>query len=168
MNGESAVHVDRGQWLYRFVLDSSNVAIYRGRRLGQALASAQVWRCVAPLGVSDVLVVEVPGGWQPFVELDDGRQHWVLARRATLEEANKAAEHFLATLANAAASAAQFWASAANNEGGPSDPPAAMGAEAPALDEDAVVAGRLARAKREREAKGWELLYRRDRVPKAV
>jgi|GEM_PF-2506665 len=168
LNGESAVRVDRGQWLYRFRLDSSNVAIYRGRRSGQALASGQVWRAVAMLGVSDVLVLEVPGGWQPFIELDDGRHHWALARRASLDDAKRAAEHFLVTLAGAASSAAQFWASAGSSDGALDSTFAAVGGDAPAPEEEPAVADSLAKAKREREARGWELVYQRDRAPKAV
>jgi hypothetical protein len=168
LNGENAVQVDRGRWLYRFVLDSNNVTMYRGLRSGQGLASPEVWRCVALLGVSDVLVVEVTGGWQPFVEIDDGRHHWALAPRASLEDAKTAAQHFLATLANAVAGAAQFWAAAAHDEGTLGTMLAAVGDHVPAPEEGPEVAEGLAWAKREREAKGWELVYRRDRVAKAV
>lgn len=168
MNGEGAVHVDRGRWLYRFVLDSNNVAIYRGHRLGQGLASPEVWRQVASLGVSDVLVVEVSGGWQPFVEVDDGRQHWALARRESADGARRAAEHFLRTLASAVASAAQFWASAATNEFTLGTSFDGFTAGALAHEEDASIAECLVKAKQERDAKGWELVYRRERVPKTV
>ncbi len=73
MNGESSVHIDRGHWLYRFALDAGNIAIYRARRAGQSLAPAEVWRCLAVLGISDVFIVAVPGSCQPFIELGDGR-----------------------------------------------------------------------------------------------
>lgn len=76
MNGESSVHIDRGHWLYRFALDAGNIAIYRARRAGQSLAPAEVWRCLAVLGVSDAFVVPVQGSWQPFIELGDGRHRW--------------------------------------------------------------------------------------------
>lgn len=168
MNGEGAVNVDRGQWLYRLVLDCDNLTIYRGRRSGQALACAEVWRLVALLGVSDVFVLPVPGGWQPFVELEEGRQYWALAMRASSEEARGAAEHFLTTLGGAAASAAQLWVSSESNDGGVDGSSTALGPAAPAPDDGGAVAESLAGAKREREAKGWELVYRRDRVPRAV
>ena len=86
MNGESSVHIDRGHWLYRFALDAGNIAIYRARRAGQSLAPAEVWRCLAVLGVSDAFVVPVQGSWQPFIELADGRHRWALEKRPTLDE----------------------------------------------------------------------------------
>ena len=41
VNGESSVQIDRGHWLYRFALDTGNIAIYRARRAGQSLTTRQ-------------------------------------------------------------------------------------------------------------------------------
>ncbi|MGO9661488.1 MAG: hypothetical protein ACLQVK_09050 [Acidimicrobiales bacterium] len=164
MNGESSVHIDRGHWLYRFALDAGNIAIYRARRAGQSLAPAEVWRCLAVLGVSDAFVVPVQGSWQPFIELGDGRHRWALEKRPTLEEAQVAARHFLGSLADAVSNAAQ-----AQGPLGEKDPDVnvkALRAPAPppAPGEDAATDAILAKARSTREASGWELIYSRQRV----
>ena len=87
MNGEGSVHIDRGRWLYRLTLDTGSIAIYRTERAGQSLAPAEVWRCLAALGVTDAFVVSVDGGFQPFIELSDTREQWALERRASREDA---------------------------------------------------------------------------------
>ena len=162
MNGESSVHIDRGRWLYRFALDTDNIAIYRSRRAGQTLASADAWRCLAVLGVSDAFIVPVGGQWQPFVELGEGRQRWALEKRASMDEAEAATRHFLGTLADAVAQAAQAR--------GPLDEkdPAAKALRAPeppsAPAEEEAVAAVLAQAISAREASGWELIYSRQRA----
>jgi hypothetical protein len=162
VNGESSVHIDRGHWLYRVALDAGNIAIYRARRAGQSLVPAEVWRCLAVLGVSDVFIVAVAGSWQPFIELGDGRHRWALEMRPTLEEAQGVAQHFLGTLADAISSAAQ-----AQGALGEKDPEAkTLRAPAPpgAVPEDAATAAVLAKARNAREAAGWELIYSRQRV----
>jgi hypothetical protein len=162
VNGESSVHIDRGHWLYRVALDAGNIAIYRSRRAGQSLAPAEVWRCLAVLGISDVFIVAVPGSCQPFIELGDGRHRWALEKRATLEEAQVAARHFLGSLADAVSNAAQ-----AQGPLGEKDPEfKALRAPAPpaAPGEDAVTDTVLAKARSTREASGWELIYSRQRV----
>jgi hypothetical protein len=162
VNGESSVHVDRGRWLYRFALDDDNIAIYRARRAGQSFAPSEIWRCLAVVGVTDAFVVQVPDGWQPFVELGEGRQRWALERRASREEAEEATKHFLATLADAVAHASQPRGPSGEKETEAKlprlpDPPASP-SEAP--DVEAV----LARAQSAREGAGWELIYSRQRV----
>jgi hypothetical protein len=160
VNGESSVHIDRGRWLYRLVLDAESIAIYRSRRAGQELVSHDVWRCLAVVNVSDAFVVEVPGGWQPFVEVADGRHHWPLAVQPTAEAARAAAAHMLTTLADAVAHASQL--NAAGKEAGTAvlrapeptaAPPSGPGPEAA-----------LAHALAEREAAGWHLIYSRQRA----
>jgi hypothetical protein len=162
LNGESSVHIDRGQWLYRFALDAGNIAIYRARRAGQSLAPAEVWRCVAVLGVSDAFIVPVQGSWQPFIELAEGRQRWALERRASLEEAQAATRHFLGTLADAVSNAAQ-----AQGTLGEKDPEVkALRAPVPPPEpgEGPVTDAVLAKARSTRESSGWELIYSRQRV----
>jgi len=162
LNGESSVHIDRGRWLYRFALDNDSIAIYRARRAGQDLVPAEVWRALALLGVSDAFVVPVPGGWQTFVELDEGRQRWALETRASLAEAEAAAQHFMATLADAVVHAAQSRGAFGDKElderalrvPDPGDVPAEAGEVESALS-DAVA---------DRAAGGWELIYSRQRA----
>jgi hypothetical protein len=160
VNGEGSVNIDRGHWLYRFVLDTENIAIYRSRRVGQGLVPADAWRCLAVLGVSDVFIVPVGDGWQPFVELGEDRQRWALERRWSMSEAETAASHFLLSLADAVAHAAQPRGALGDRDvealRAP-DPP-----EAPA--EPPAVEALLARARAAREASGWELLYSRQRT----
>ena len=95
MNGEGSVPVDRGHWLYRFEIDAGTIAIYRSRRAGQDLVGPDVWRCLAALSVSDAFILQVRSGWQAFIELADGQEHWALAARLTAAEAEQAARHFL-------------------------------------------------------------------------
>lgn len=162
VNGESSVHVDRGRWLYRFALETDNISIYRSRRSGQGLASAEVWRCLALLGVSDAFIVPVSDGWQSFVELGEGRQRWALERRESMAEAESATRHFLATLADAIAHA--------STSGGvlhDKDPEAKLlrVPEPPAPPgEGETVEGLLAQAYAVRQAAGWELIYSRVRA----
>ena len=162
LNGESSVHIDRGRWLYRFALDTDNIAIYRARRAGQGLASSEVWRCLAELGISDVFIVPVPGGWQPFVELGDGSQRWALETRASMTEAEVVTHHFLSSLADASAHASQSRGMLA--EMGPEAkavrPPSPPVPPAQAPEVETV----LAQARAAREATGWELLYSRQRA----
>jgi hypothetical protein len=162
VNGESSVHIDRGQWLYRFALDAGNIAIYRARRAGQSLAPAEVWRCVAVLGVSDAFIVPVQGSWQPFIELAEGRQRWALEKRATLEEAQVAARHFLGSLADAVSNAAQ--AQGPLGEKDPEIKTLRAPAPPPAPGQDALTDAVLAKARSTREASGWELIYSRQRI----
>jgi len=161
LNGESSVHIDRGQWLYRFALDNDSIAIYRAKRAGQHLACAEVWRALAVLGVSDAFVVAIPDGWQPFVELDEGRHHWALARRASMEEAEFATQHFLATLAGSVAHASQSRGALGEKEDNRMlrvpEPPE-VPAEQPGVD------AALAQAYSSRSAGGWELIYSRERA----
>ena len=162
MNGEGSVQIDRGRWLYRITLDAGSIAIYRTERAGQALVPAEVWRCLATLGVSDAFIVPVEGGWQPFIELSDARERWALEMRGSVEEAEGVACHFLGTLADAVAHAAQgrFSLGDAEHEatvmsaGGPSAAPAV----------DPAVAAVLAEAQSARESAGWELVYSRQRA----
>ena len=114
------------------------------------------------LGVSDAFIVPVQGSWQPFIELGDGRQRWALEKRASLEEAQVAARHFLGTLADAVSNAAQ-----SQGPLGEKDPEAkALRAPVPPAGPgrghptDAV----LAKARSTREASGWELIYSRQRL----
>ena len=114
------------------------------------------------LGVSDAFIVPVQGSWQPFIELAEGRQRWALERRATLEEAQVAARHFLGSLADAVSNAAQ-----AQGPLGEKDPEIkTLRAPAPPPDpgEDAVTDAVLAKARSTREASGWELIYSRQRI----
>lgn len=162
MNGQDSVYIDRGRWLYRFTLDAGAITISRAERSGQYLVAADVWRCVAEVGVSDVLIVPVPGGWQPFVELADGNQRWALAQRPTLEEAERTAAYVLATLAESIYHNSKFRtarealaqdAAAIRLEGLPLEPA-----------ENEVVDEALSRAVEERDAKGWETVYNRQRA----
>ncbi len=163
MNGESSVHIDRGHWLYRFALDAGNIAIYRARRAGQNLVPAEVWRCLAVLGVSDVFIVPVPAGsWQPFIELADGRHRWALEKRPTLDDAQVAARHFLGSLADAVSSAAQ--AQGPLGERDPDFKALRAPVPPPSPAEDAATDAVLAKARSAREASGWELIYSRQRV----
>jgi hypothetical protein len=163
VNGESSVHIDRGQWLYRFALDSGNIAIYRARRCGQDLTPTEAWRCLAVVGICDAFIVPAGGGWQPFIELGEGRQRWALERRGSFEEAEQAARHFLASMADAIAHAAPL-------RGGPPDKDSPDGGilRAPLPPsppvEDPEVEDALAQACAEREAAGWELIYSRQRA----
>jgi len=162
MNGEGSLHIDRGRWLYRFALGPESITIYRSARAGQDLALPAVWRALAQLGVSDAFVVNVPAGWQPFVELAEGRESWALEARASQQEAEAAARHFLASLADGVANASRQRGAFDKEE--PMDlsfsPPAVPSAPA----EEAAVAAALAEAVSAREAVGWELIYSRQRA----
>jgi hypothetical protein len=162
VNGESPVQIDRGRWLYRLTLDAGSIAIYRTERAGQAIVPAEVWRCLATLGISDTFIVPVEGGWQPFIELSDARERWALERRNSIEEAEAVARHFLGTLAEAVTYAAhgKFALGDAENDAtvliapGPSAPPTV----------DPKVAAVLGEAQAARESTGWELVYSRQRA----
>lgn len=160
VNGESQVHIDRGHWRYRFALDTANIAIYRSRRTGQRLAPPEVWRSVAALGVSDAFVVAVPGGWQPFVEVADGRQRWALPKRPSMAEAEQTVSYFLYSLADAVANAAPAPADA--------DPEVSASMRVPepppVPGEDEATEEAFEKARSAREAAGWELIYKRQRV----
>lgn len=162
MNGESSVQIDRGKWLYRFVLDSGNIAIYRSRRSGQGLASPDTWRCLAVVEVTDCFIVPAAGGWQPFVELAEGKHHWALEVRPTIAEAEAAARHVLSSLAESVALSAQLRGGLSEKEAEAKGlrPPTPTSApnEAPAVTE---AVNRMAAA---REAGGWELIYSRQRA----
>jgi hypothetical protein len=162
VNGEGSVQIDRGRWLYRFTLETDNVAIYRTERAGQSLVPAEVWRCLATLGVSDAFVVPVQGVWQPFVELADARERWALERRASIEEAEAACRHFLGTLADALKHVAQGTLSMGDQERDAK----ALGVPGPmtAPPEDPAVTAVLAEAQAARESSGWELVYSRQRA----
>lgn len=162
MNGESSVHIDRGRWLYRFALDTDSIAIYRSQRAGQNLASAEVWRALAVLGVSDAFIVPVGDGWQPFIELADSGQRWALERRASVADAEAAAQHFLASLADAIAHAAQSRGALGDKEPDEKAPKVPQPPDAPAEDTD--VEELLAEAYSARAAGGWELIYSRQRA----
>lgn len=159
MNGQGSLYVDRGQWLYRFTLDSGSIAISRARRAGQYLVVPDVWRRVAELGVTDALIVSVNGSWQVFLELAEGRHRWALAPRGTLEEAEECARYVLMTLADSIAGNPRFQ--------GPEGTPASM-AKLPGLPgtptEGQDVEEALAQARSQREADGWELVYNRPRA----
>ncbi len=162
MNGESSVQIDRGRWLYRFALDTGSIAIFRAKRAGQDLVPTEVWRALATVGISDVFIVPVPGGWQPFIELNEGRQRWALARRSSAEEAQAVTRHFLGTLADALCHASQVRIATGEKEADSAplrvpDPPAP-----PAEDGAAEVV--LAHARSARESSGWELIYSRQRL----
>ncbi len=153
MNGEGSVPVDRGHWLYRFDIDVEALAMYRCRRAGQQLVEPEVWRRLAALAVSDVFILQVPGGWQPFVELADGRGHWALAARPSRQECELAARYFLETLAAA-------------QSPGPQDGEAGLPAPWPSLQrptEAPPVESALAEARNRRERAGWELVFSRQR-----
>jgi hypothetical protein len=162
VNGESSVQIDRGRWLYRFSLDAGSIAIYRTERAGQALAPAEVWRCLATLGVSDAFIVGVEGGWQPFIELNDARERWALERRSSIAEAEAVVRHFLGTLADALTHAAQGRYSFGENE----PETAVLSSPVPAAPpaESAVTTVGLAEALGARESSGWELVYSRQRA----
>ncbi len=162
MNGESSVQIDRGRWLYRLTLDAGNIAIYRTERAGQALVPHEVWRCLATLGVSDAFIVPVEGQWQPFIELSDARERWALERRNSVEEAEAVARHFLGTLADAVAHAAQGKFSLGDGDHDPTVMSTA--GPSPAADVDPAVATVLAEAEAARESTGWELVYSRQRA----
>jgi hypothetical protein len=162
VNGEGSVQIDRGRWLYRLTLDTGNIAIYRIERAGQALVPTEVWRCLATLGISDAFIVPVEGGWQPFIELADARERWALERRNSSEEAEAIACHFLGTLADAVAHAAQgrFSLGDAEHDTRALSAPGAS----PAASVDQAVATALAEAQAARESVGWELVYSRQRA----
>jgi hypothetical protein len=162
MNGESSVQIDRGQWLYRFALDTGSIAIFRAKRAAQDLVPTEVWRSLAILGISDAFIVPVGGEWQPFIELTEGRQRWALAARPSLEDAQSAARHFLGTLADALCHASQVRGVPGEKDSDPAplrvpDPPLA-----PAEDTTAEVV--LSHARSARESAGWELIYSRQRL----
>jgi hypothetical protein len=162
LNGESSVHIDRGRWLYRFALDDDSITIYRARRSGQSLASPEAWRCLAVLGVSDAFVVPVPDGWQPFIELGEGRQRWALERRGSIEEAESATRHFLASLADSIAYASQSRGALGEKEPDDRILHAAQPPVPPA--EEPAVEALLAQACTTRASVGWELVYSRQRA----
>lgn len=153
MNGEGSVPVDRGHWLYRFDIDVETLAMYRCRRAGQQLVDPEVWRSLAALAISDAFLLQVPGGWQPFIELADGREVWALAVRESPEECEQAARHFLETLSAAQAQGAQ--------EGEASLPGPWPSLERPA--EAPAVEAALAAARQHRDKAGWELVFSRQR-----
>ena len=108
------------------------------------------------LGVSDAFIVPIGGAWQPFIELSEGRERWALERRATMEEAQAAARHFLGTLADAVSHAAQAQGPLTEK-----DPEfKALHAPAPptAPGEEEAAEAVLTKARRAREASGWELI----------
>jgi hypothetical protein len=161
VNGESSVHIDRGRWLYRFALNTDNIAIYRAKRAGQDLAPVEVWRSLAQLGISDAFIVPVGGGWQPFIELTESRQRWALAKRGSMAEAEVATRHFLGSLADAMCHASQPRVTGDKETDvlpvrvpEPAAPPA----------EDEPVELVLSHARSAREASGWELIYSRQRL----
>jgi len=162
MNGDGSVQIDRGRWLYRLILDAANIAIYRIERAGQALVPAEVWRCLAILGISDAFIVPVEGGWQPFIELGDARERWALERRNSSEEGEAVARHFLGTLADAVTHAAQgrFSLGDAEHDAAALSAPGAS----PAAAVDQAAATGLAEAQASRESCGWELVYSRQRA----
>jgi hypothetical protein len=162
LNGESSVQIDRGRWLYRFALQSDSIAIYRSRRASQELASADAWRCLAFLGVSDAFIVPAPGGWQPFIELAEGRQRWALERRPSMEEAETATRHFLASLADSVAHALQTRSPGSEKEA--EDKALRVAAPPEAPKEEPAVEALLAQACSARAAAGWELIYSRQRA----
>ena len=160
MNGEGQVQIDRGHWRYRFALDADNIAIYRSQRTGQGLVPVDAWRSLAALGVSDAFVVPVPGGWQPFIEVGDGRQRWALQRRPTVGEAEATTAHFLLSLADAVA---HISSQLAGEKDG--DMRAAEALEPPAVPaEESAAEAAFEQACTEREAAGWELIYSRQRA----
>src|SRR5579863_203999 len=162
VNGEGSVQIDRGRWLYRLNLDAGNIAIFRTERAGQALVPAEVWRCLATLGISDVFIVPVEGQWQPFIELSDARERWALERRNSIEEAEAVARHFLGTLADAVTYAAQGKFALGDADHDPTVLNAPGPSAAPAVDPK--VEAVLAEAQAARESTGWELVYSRQRA----
>jgi hypothetical protein len=162
MNGESSVQIDRGQWLYRFALDTGSIAIFRAKRAGQDLVPTEVWRSLATVGVSDAFIVPVAGEWQPFIELTEGRQRWALAKRASLEDAQSATRHFLGTLADALCHASQVRGAPGEKDGDPAPVRVPEPPTAPA--EDAAAEAVLSHARSARESAGWELIYSRQRL----
>jgi hypothetical protein len=162
VNGESSVQIDRGQWLYRFALDTGSIAIFRARRAGQDLVPAEVWRSLAIVGVSDAFIVPVAGGWQPFIELTEGRQRWALAKRPSMDEAQTATRHFLGTLADAVCHASQGRGVPGEKEG--DSPPLRVPEPPLAPAEDAAAEVVLSHARSARESSGWELIYSRQRL----
>jgi hypothetical protein len=162
VNGEGSVQIDRGQWLYRFALDTGSIAIFRTRRAGQDLVPAEVWRSLAIVGVSDAFIVPVAGGWHPFIELTEGHQRWALAKRPSLEEAQTATRHFLGTLADGVCHASQVRAAPGEKD---ADPPPLRVPEPPAAPpEDAAAEVVLSHVRSARESSGWELIYTRQRL----
>jgi hypothetical protein len=103
--------------------------------------------------VSDVFIVELDGGWQPFVELADGQEHWALAIQPSRDDAEHEARHFLETLAAAQAQVGQ--------DRDPGVPWAWAPPEQPI--QLPVVEGALSEARAQRELSGWELVYSRQR-----
>jgi hypothetical protein len=162
VNGESSIQIDRGRWLYRLTLDAGSIAIYRTERAGQALVPAEVWRCLATLGISDAFIVPVEGGWQPFIELSDARERWALEMRGSVEEAEGVACHFLGTLADAVAHSAQGRFSLGDADHEATVMSSAGPSPAPAIDP--AVAAVLAELQAARESTGWELVYSRKRA----
>lgn len=164
MNGQESVYIDRGRWLYRFTLDAGSISISRSQRAGQYLAAPDVWRCVTEVGVTDVLIVPVAGGWQPFVELAEGRHRWALAQRATLAEAEQTAAHLLGVLADSISRNPKFQSA---NDAPANDAAAIRLPDVPAEPaESEAVEAALAHARAEREAWGWEMVYNRHRAPR--
>lgn len=161
MNGESSVHIDRGRWLYRFALNTDNIAIYRAKRAGQDLAPVEVWRSLAQLGISDAFIVPVDGGWQPFIELTESRQRWGLAKRGSMAEAEAATRHFLGTLADALCHASQ--PRTTNEKEVDALPVRVPEPPAPPAEESTVELV-LSHASSACEASGWELIYSRQRL----
>lgn len=162
MNGEGSVHIDRGNWLYRFVLGTDSIAIYRSTRSGQNVVSADVWRCLAVLGISDVFILPVSGGWQPVVELAEGRRRWALERRTSMAEAEAAARYFLSTLADTIAHASQVRCSLV--EGGPDSAALRVPEPPEAPPEGPAVMAALAEACASRDGGDWHLIYSRERA----
>jgi len=117
---------------------------------------------VATLGISDAFIVPIEGGWQPFIELSDARERWALEVRPSIEEAEGVARHFLGTLADAIAHAAQGRFSLGDAENEATVMSAAGASPAPAADP--AVAAVLAEAQAARESTGWELVYSRQRA----
>jgi hypothetical protein len=117
---------------------------------------------LATLGISDAFIVPIEEGWQPFIELGDTRERWALEVRCSIEEAEGVARHFLATLADAIAHAAQGRFSL----GEPKNEATVMTAAGPfpAGSVDPAVAAVLAEAQAARESTGWELVYSRQRA----
>ena len=136
---------------------------YRARRAGQDLASAEVWRSLALLGVSDAFIVPVEAGWQPFVELTEGRQRWALAKAGFDGRSRVGYPAFPGDIGRCLCHAGQSRLSAGEKEAEampmrvpePPAPPA----------EDGNRRGRpLAHARSARQASGWELIYSRQRA----
>lgn len=162
MNGQEPIFIDRGRWLYHFDLNADNITIARTARSGQYLAAPDVWRCIAQLGVTDAFIVPAGGGWQPFIELAEGRQRLALAQRASLAEAEGTARHFLAAIADAVAHFAKLQGP---REVAPGD---SLAFEVPSPGaipaEEAAIEAALAQARAQRESEGWELVYNRPRA----